>query len=111
MNPGKAEVYYDGSCRMCTAFVGAVEKTEKGSRFALKDASAGALPEGVSKEAAMREIHVIEGGKTYKNADAILKMLEAYPLWRPVVWLGRLPGIRSLLRFGYGVIAQHRHRL
>lgn len=109
---GKSVVYYDGSCPMCVAFVGTVDQSSKKDKFILKDITKEtALPEGLTREAVWKEMHVVVDGKVYKNASSILKILEEYPLWRPFVWIGRLPIIRSILPIGYNFIARHRHAI
>lgn len=109
---GKSVVYYDGSCPMCVAFVSTVDESSKKDNFVLKDITKETvLPEGLTREAVWKEMHVVVDGKVYKNASSILKILEEYPLWRPLVWIGRLPIIRSSLPIGYNFIARHRHAI
>jgi len=105
-------IYYDGSCRMCTAIIKKIGDSSQKEKFDPKDITTDPLPKNISKTAAMKEIHVVdENGKIYKNAEGILKILEEYPKWKFIVRLGRLPIIKQLLPIGYKFIASHRHSL
>jgi predicted DCC family thiol-disulfide oxidoreductase YuxK len=105
-------IYYDGSCRMCTAIIKKVNDSSQKEKFNPKDLTKDPLPQNITKTAAEKEIHVIdENGKIYKNAEAILKILEEYPKWRFLVAIGRLPIIKQLLPIGYKFIASHRHSI
>ncbi len=108
----KKEVYYDGSCPMCTALVGKVSHSKKGAEFVMEDITKGSRPQHTTFEEVNKEIHVVdESGKVHKNADAMLEILHSYPQWRWLVWLGRLPVMRHILYIGYGIISRHRHSL
>lgn len=107
----KIEIYYDGSCRICTAGVEKVMHSSHGRSFEHKDVSSGALPEGISKEATMKEMHVIDGsGTLYKGAAGALRILEEYPRWRWLARVGRLPLIYPFVSLGYKIVAANRHR-
>ena len=57
-------------------------------------------------------MHVVDAnGKIYRNAEAILKLLEVYPAWKFVVTVGRLPVIARILPIGYNFVAANRHFL
>src|SRR5690606_2244719 len=101
-HPGrKRAVYYDGSCPMCPARMGSIDTSSKREQFDLQDITAATLPEGFTRSAVEKEIHVMAEGKTYKNAAAILKIMEAFPRWRWLARIGNLPVIRHLLPLGY----------
>lgn len=109
---GAQTIYYDGSCPLCTVFADTVASSSKKGGVILKDITKVPLPADFSLEAVQKEIHVVgKKGVVYKNADAILEVLSQYPLWRPIVWLGRLPGIRALLPYGYNALARNRHAI
>jgi predicted DCC family thiol-disulfide oxidoreductase YuxK len=104
-------VYYDGTCPMCTAFVGATAAKDD-TQFTLRDATVDTLPESFTKEAVLREMHVVDGdGVVYTNAEAILRILDTVPYWRRMTWIGRFPVVRTMLPVGYGIIARNRHFL
>ncbi|HTE48582.1 MAG TPA: DUF393 domain-containing protein [Candidatus Paceibacterota bacterium] len=108
----KKTIYYDGSCPMCTVIIGKVDDSAQKEKFDTKDITGESLPQNFIKEQVEKEIHVIDSdGKVYKNAEAILKILEEYPRWRFVAKIGRLPIIKQLLSIGYKFIASNRHFL
>ena len=106
----KITVYYDGVCNLCSGLMDSVEKSSRGRSFAHADISKGVLPEGVSEEEAMCDVHVVdEHGEMYKGADGVLKILEQYPQWRVVARLGRLPGFRQLAGIAYRIVEKTRY--
>jgi predicted DCC family thiol-disulfide oxidoreductase YuxK len=108
----KVSIYYDGDCAMCTALMCKIDASGKRQSFSPKDITKDPLPQNLSHAEAMKEIHVVDNdGKMYKNAEAILKILEQYPRWRWLVWIGRLPIVKQILPIGYNVIAANRQWL
>jgi predicted DCC family thiol-disulfide oxidoreductase YuxK len=108
----KHAVYYDGSCPMCNAIIKKVDDSSHGESFSMRDITTHQLPPNIAKADVEKEIHVVgSDGKLYKNAEAILKILEAYCAWRSLVWFGRLKGVKQLLPFGYNFVAANRHFL
>lgn len=107
----KSAVYYDGSCPMCTVIVNKIEDSAKGEKFSMRDITKELLPQNFTRACVEKEIHVVVAGKIYKNAEAILKILEEYPVWRFFVWIGRLPLIKQLLPIGYNFVAANRYFL
>ncbi len=95
---------------MCSGFVDKIQKSTRASDFASVDASHGHAEAGISREDAMHEVHVAQGGKMYRGAEGILKVLEQYPRWRWLAMIGGLPIIKSLVSLGYRIVAVNRHR-
>ena len=105
-------IYYDGSCPMCTVIMGKVDGSSEKDKFSSKDITKESLPQNLTKEQVEKEIHLIDSeGKIYKNAEAILKILEEYPQWKFLAKIGRLPIIKQLLPIVYKFIAVNRHFL
>jgi predicted DCC family thiol-disulfide oxidoreductase YuxK len=105
----KIEVFYDGKCPMCTAIMSKVDTSTRGDHFALRDITKDPLPSGFTEEDVAKEIHVVAAdGKVYKNADAILKILEQYPKYRWLAKLGQFSPIKPVLPFGYNFVAANR---
>ena len=105
-------IYYDGSCPMCTAIIKRIDRSKHKEKFNKKDITKDPLPQDITKTATEKEIHVVDAnGRIYKNAQAILKILEEYPKWKFIAKIGELPIIRQLLPVGYKFVASHRHSL
>ncbi len=105
----KKTIYYDGSCPMCTVIMDKVDDSSQKGKFDPKDITKESLPQNFTKQQVEKEIHVIDSdGKVYKNAEAILKILEEYPQWKFLAKIGQLPVIKQLLPIGYKFIAANR---
>lgn len=106
----KRIIYFDGHCPMCSAFVSTIEAREQ--NVDCRDIHAQSLPESLTFKEVEKEIHVIDSnGVVYKNAAAILLLLEYFPVWKHFTWIGRLWGVRFLLTAGYNVVAKNRYLL
>ncbi len=111
-NEEKMTIYFDGECAMCNALMHRIDASGKRTAFNPQDIRTDELPENLSKADAIKEIHVMDAnGNMYKNAEAILKIMEQYPRWKCLVFIGRLPVIKQILPIGYTVIARNRHWL
>ncbi len=108
--PGKKTVLYDGSCPMCSAIIETIDGSSRGERFDRVDITAHQVPPFLTKGEVEKEIHLIdEEGHLYRNAAAILKILEEYPRLRFLAKIGRLPIIKHALPIGYAFVAANRH--
>jgi predicted DCC family thiol-disulfide oxidoreductase YuxK len=109
---GKTRVYYDGLCNLCSGFADGVGRSSKKDQFEFVDANTAELPEGVSREAALQHMYLVEpDGSMYRGSDAYTRTLLKYPRWR---WLGHVlmwPGVRQLARGFYWIIACNRRWL
>lgn len=109
---GKKTIVYDGLCVMCKGLTKTIDHSTQKTAFAQVDFTKQSLPKGVSAAAAERGIHVVgPDGTVYKNAAAILQILDAYPRWSWIARMGRLPLIRSLLELVYRWVAANRYLL
>ena len=106
----KIDIYYDGSCPMCSVFADTVVNSPLGEKFAKQDVTQGTLPEGATFDEVWKEMYVVENGKQYKGADAVLRVMEEYPLGRPIAFLGTLPILNQLAHLLYRIVAANRHR-
>ena len=104
------QVYYDGSCPMCTVFADSVDTTQS-DMFETRDVTQGNLPDGASFQDVWKEMYVVEDGKQYRGADAVLRVLSEKRGWKWLAWLGSLPGINSIAHGVYRVVAANRHRI
>ncbi len=104
------KVIYDGSCKLCRITIDRVRKSPEAGEFEFVDFTRDDVPSGVDLDAAKKEIHVIDGkGAVHRNADGMMEILASSRRWRSLAALGRLPVIRTLLRWGYRLIARYRH--
>jgi len=109
-NKQKKTIYYDGSCPMCVVIIDKVDGSLQKEKFNPKDITKELFPRNFTKKQAEEEIHLIDSdGKVYKNAEAILKIIEEYPRWKFLAKIGRLPIIKQLLPIGYKLVAVNRH--
>lgn len=105
-------VYYDGTCSLCSGLIKKIETPAMSAQFAMKDVTTNALPENISKEASLQEVHVVdEEGNTYKNIDAIFIIMAEHRVWKKVLWFCKIPMIRTVLKWTYGIVARNRHLL
>ncbi len=103
-------VYYDGSCPMCSSLITRIEGSERGTQFKCVDITTEKLPDTLSQQAVEKEIHVAdETGRIFRNSDAIMKIMEAYPRMKWIARIGLMPGVRQILPIGYSVVAAYRH--
>jgi predicted DCC family thiol-disulfide oxidoreductase YuxK len=104
-------LFFDADCRFCTRIAQwmAPILERRGLALApLQDPRVSALL-GLSRNELMRELRfVLSDGTQSGGADAVLAL--AREIWwaRPVVWLGKLPGMTGVLRAGYRWVALRR---
>lgn len=104
------KVVYDGSCKLCRITIDKVKGSPEAGKFEFVDFTSQPVPPGVDPQEAKKEIHVIdERGGIHRNADGMMEILSSSPRWRWLASLGRLPIIRTFMRWGYRVVARYRH--
>lgn len=105
-------VYFDGGCPICRAEVAAYRRTPGGERLNWVDVHAcpsEALGEGLSREAALRRMHVRRAdGRLVDGAAAFVEIWTLLPKWAWLARLARLPGVTALLEIGYSVFLRIR---
>lgn len=108
--PSKLHIYYDGTCRMCTGVMDKLSTSSRAGAFQGVDATKESLPAGVSYDAAMKHIHVVDdAGRKYVGAEAFLRILAEYPRWKWCARIGGLPLLKQALDVGYWLIARNRY--
>ena len=109
---GKKTIYYDGDCPFCVGIIQKIGNSDRKEIFEPRDITKNVLPHSITTVQAHKEIHLVDAdGTVYKNAEAILKILEQYPKWKMLVTVGRLPLVKQILSIGYAFIAANRHCL
>ncbi len=107
----KLTVFYDGDCELCTS-LSCNLKSSPERQIDLRNIHTENLPTSITKEAAEREMHVIDAeGTIYRNAAAIFKLYERNPFIRILGRLERIRFFKGLFQFGYRWVARHRHLL
>jgi len=105
---------YDGHCRFCVAQTARLLRWSGARLEALSFREPGVLARfpQVSAPACERAMQlVLPDGRVLEGADAALAALALRPALARLAAVGRLPGLRQLLRAGYRVIAANRSRL
>lgn len=104
-------LFFDAQCGFCTRVARWVAPMLQRRGLAvgpLQDARVAALL-GLSEAELMREMRVLlEDGRQYGGADALVAL--AHEIWwaRPVLWLAKIPGLMKLLRVTYLHVARRR---
>lgn len=103
-------LYYDGGCNLCHASKLRVERWAESRGFPLH---VDILQSPEAMEKGYGDAMVLEiDGKPHFGADAWLETMRLAPWY--LRWIGtvcRVPGIRQLASFGYGVVARFRYKL
>lgn len=111
----KLTVLYDDTCVLCRRTVDTLSKlrtTAKLVLLPLQSATPAMLPAGFAREELLAQLHVIdEGGRIYRGADAVVRIMRSVPSLRFVAPLYRIPGMKPLADFLYRFVAKHRYRL
>jgi predicted DCC family thiol-disulfide oxidoreductase YuxK len=112
------KIFYDGSCRVCSAEMASYRRKNPQNRLQFVDISApGFQPQDYGRTLAdfMAELHVCDArGEFATGMDAFVAIWQAFPrrsLWRGMALLVGLPGIAPLSRAGYRLFARYRHLL
>ncbi|GAM08645.1 putative protein [Geobacter sp. OR-1] len=112
------QVFYDGSCSLCTAKMAFYREKEKKGRLVFVDISAPSFDAtlyDMPLAAFMYEMHAIDRwGEVYRGVDAFRVIWQALPssLWYGLLGtLVSLPGIHFLARLVYRTIAGMRKLL
>ena len=109
-----ATVYYDGSCPICRAEIGFMDRRDRDGRLAFVDVSdpATAVPSDLERDAAMRRFHVRgTDGVLRSGAAGFASMWGEVPLLRPLARVARVPGVLPILERLYGGFLRVRPRL
>ncbi|MEI7770911.1 MAG: DUF393 domain-containing protein [Chloroflexales bacterium] len=104
---------YDGACHICTSQVQMLATYDDNKRIEMLDmnsAEAQARFPQVRPEDARREVHLVApDGTLYAGADAVRETLLRLPWLSGLGELLRLPGMMSLARPIYVLIARNRY--
>ena len=107
-------VLYDGSCPICSREISQYQKGDAYAQICWMDVSSAQFvaPQGYSKDELMARFHVIaSNGEFVSGAAAFVHLWEQLPGWRNLARLARLPGVLTLLDFGYEKFLRIRPRM
>lgn len=108
-------VLADGGCPLCRRSVSILRALDWRAALSFADATDETarrrVAPGLSREAALAQLHVIDaGGRRTAGYDAFLTVSAALPLlWLPGL-LGRIPLVAAVGRRAYRFVASHRRR-
>jgi predicted DCC family thiol-disulfide oxidoreductase YuxK len=108
-------VLIDGECPMCRKLARRLARVDWLHRLSFEDGAVAAVRErfapGLDEETALTAMHVVAAdGSRRSGFDGFLRIARVVPvLWVPGA-IAALPGIRSLGRFVYRLVAANRTR-
>ncbi len=97
-------VYYDGACPLCRAEIGHYNAQKGAGAICFLDVSAptDALPDGLTREAALSRFHVrLSDGRVASGAAGFVEIWRVLPRWRWAAQLASLPGVTFALEIAY----------
>jgi predicted DCC family thiol-disulfide oxidoreductase YuxK len=106
-----ATVYFDGGCPICSREIGFYQRQPGAELIAWVDLTTcpdSALPNGISRQAAMARFHVATAAGVTSGAAGFLALWLALPRFR---WIGRLlsiPPMPWILERGYRIFLRIR---
>jgi predicted DCC family thiol-disulfide oxidoreductase YuxK len=110
-NRRRLVAYFDAGCGVCFQLVRGGARLDRFHR--VRFVSSAEAPPELSPDVLAATILVVDEttGRRYTRADAVAQILRAFP----VGWLWslplRLPGLRQLANWGYGLFARRRERI
>ncbi|MDA7417429.1 DUF393 domain-containing protein [Xenophilus arseniciresistens] len=105
-------LYYDGSCRLCSAEIRNLQARDGAARLRFVDCSAADFSGGPAPlEAMMAAIHAVDAaGRVYVGVPTLRAAYAAVGLTGRSSLLA-LPGVRGLAARAYQLLARNRHHL
>jgi predicted DCC family thiol-disulfide oxidoreductase YuxK len=104
-------LFFDSDCKFCTRIARWLAPILARRNFGvapLQDPRVSALL-GLPRHELLREMRFLHcDGRHFGGADAVLELAKEIWWGRPLVWLGKLPGMMRVLRAGYHWVAARR---
>jgi predicted DCC family thiol-disulfide oxidoreductase YuxK len=98
--PPQCEVYFDGDCPLCRAEISLYQRSGSAAQFT-NVARAGAAPEEIGQDAALKRFHVRKAdGELVSGAAAFAELWKATPGWR---WLGHIAAVPPIVWIAEGL--------
>lgn len=102
--PGKATIFYDGSCPLCRSEIGYYRRHDEAGALCFVDVSEkdAEPPMGVTRVQAMQRFHVLAAnGTLLSGAPAFVAVWKSLPRWRWAAHIAQVPPVMALLALGY----------
>lgn len=107
----KLIVYFDGSCPLCEAEMSYYKMQDAAEKMQFVDISVEeqSLPQDLNRQAAMSRLHVRKpNGELIVGAASFVSIWKALPRWNWAARMAALPGMMSILEFGYRLFLKGR---
>lgn len=111
---GTIEVFFDGECPLCAREINMLRNMDKGNQIAFTDiasSSFSAASYGQNMDTLMGSMHVRLADGTWIEGVESFRRLYGTLGFTSIVRLTRLPGVKTLLDWGYARFANNRLRL
>lgn len=104
--PAKPIIWFDGNCAFCR------HQVDRLLYLCGWRADASPLQSSLAPGTTVEEMKLqMPSGELYGGAEAVFRSLALSPLFRPLLWLYLIPGIRQIFNAGYRVIANNRYNM
>jgi predicted DCC family thiol-disulfide oxidoreductase YuxK len=113
-SPAPLKILYDGACGFCDRSVRILRTLDVWNRLTpqpIQDAIPLLAAHGVAADAALDELHVIDGDRIFHGFDAVRRFARATPYLLPFAPLLYVPGVPPLGRRLYAAIAKRRYAI
>lgn len=111
----KGLLLYDGQCGFCRAGLARIQALDLFGALSARDLHAvekpGDLHPALTREACLRRMQYLEGGRLYDGFHAFRRMALRLPMLYPLLPFLWLPGMGRLGRRAYDFVARNRHRI
>lgn len=108
------DVYFDGKCGLCSKEIRYYQTIAPSGVFTWHDIAHDPAPLatlGISQEAALRRLHVIDKNKTrHQGVDAFIVIWQKLPYWSLLALFARLPIIHKIAQIAYNRFADYRFK-
>jgi predicted DCC family thiol-disulfide oxidoreductase YuxK len=108
------QVFFDADCGFCAHSASVLRRLDRKHRLSLVplQRAAEVVPDAPEIRALLASMHVRDrAGRWSVGGAAWVRIASEIPLLRPLAFLARLPGLRTLVEPAYALVAANRHRI